>query len=110
MGILEESGLDWSFIRIQKAWLQLPNFAAKEDDLKTGTENTPSERSYISSVAETPSETTVTVLAVASGKVKARLSPNEAYTRLLSGNFVQHGTYRSRVELVSNCVQLSLPS
>ncbi|KAJ4361317.1 hypothetical protein N0V95_002019 [Ascochyta clinopodiicola] len=92
LGPLEESGLEWSLIRIHKPWLQLPNFAANEDDLKTGVGSPPSDRSYISSVAERPSGMTVTVLAGVSGQVKARMLPNEAYTHLPSGNFVQTWT------------------
>jgi hypothetical protein len=92
LGTIEEAGLEWSLIRIQNPSLQLPNFAASEEDLKTGTGSTPSERRYISIVAEAPSSITVAVLAGASGQVKARLLPNAAYTRLPSGDFVQTWT------------------
>jgi hypothetical protein len=92
LGTLEQSGLEWSLIRIQNPSLQLPNFAANEEEVKTVARITRPERSYISSVAEFPSSMTVTVLAGASGQVKARLSPNEAYTHLPSGDFVQTWT------------------
>lgn len=92
LGTLEESGQEWSLIRIKEPWLKLPNSAANEDKLGGGAEDAPHNGNYISSVAETPSGMTVTVLAGASGQVKARLSPNEAYTRLPSGTFVQTWT------------------
>jgi hypothetical protein len=92
LGTLEQSGLEWSLIGIQNPSLQLPNFAANEEEVKTVARSTRPERSYISIVAELPSSMTVTVLAGASGQVKARLSPNEAYTHLPSGDFVQTWT------------------